>query len=318
MPGERPRLGAVRRYRTPEHDGIGSAWRAFARDSGEKLPRAGSFAVAGPVGEGIVRFVNSKWTVDPAGLKKELGIDSFALLNDFGAVARAVAVLKPSELEPICGPAGPIPQDHTVSVMGPGTGLGVAILLRRGGHSEVIETEGSHIGFAPLNGDEQRMADELRQRYGRASVERLVSGPALIDLYRCNGGGDWDVGNAGGLWSAALEGRDPIAAEALDQLVKCFGSVAGDLSLAHGAGSVAISGGLARRMADRLRSPLFVGRFVAKGRYRARMEMVRVRLVTHPEPGLLGAALAFAEKYPLPGPAEDGRQSDREERSESQ
>jgi len=304
----------VRRYRTRDHDGLGSAWRAFGRDTGEKLPRCASFAVAGPVGEGVVRFVNSDWAIDPAGLGHELDIDRFALLNDFGAVARAVAVLEPGELEPICGPAGPIPEDDTVSVMGPGTGLGVAILLRRGGRSEVIETEGSHIGFAPLNEDEQHLASELRDRYGRASVERIVSGPALIDLYRSNGGGEWDVGDAGGLWSAALDGRDPIAAEALGQLVKCFGSIAGDLSLAHGAGSVAISGGLSRRMAEMLRSPLFAGRFVAKGRYRARMEGVRVRLVTHPEPGLLGAALAFEEKYSLLRLAEDSGQSDGGER----
>jgi len=312
----RPLLGEVRRYRTREHDGLGSAWRAFRRDIGEDLPRCASFALAGPVGEGVVRFVNSDWTIDPAGLGRELGIDRFVLLNDFGAVARAVAVLEPGELEPICGPPGPIPAGDTVSVMGPGTGLGVAILLRRGGRSEVVETEGSHIGFAPLNEDEQRMADALRRLYGRASVERLVSGPALIDLYRNNGGGEWDVGDAGGLWSAALDGRDPIAAEALDQLVKCFGSVAGDLALAHGAGSVAISGGLSRRMAERLRSPLFAGRFVAKGRYRARMEAVRVRLVTHPEPGLLGAALAFEEKYTLLRLAEDSGQSDGGERGE--
>lgn len=292
-PGERPLLGPMHRYRTREHEGILSAWRAFARDSGETLPSVASFGVAGPVGGGPVRFVNNSWTVDPAGIAADLGAESVTLLNDFGAVAHAVSVLGPDELEPIGGPEGALDGEQLVTVMGPGTGLGVALLLRRAGRLEVIESEAAHIGFAPLNEDEQAIAAELARRFGRVSVERIVAGPGLIELYRAFGGGDWDVGDAGGLWSAALDGSDARAALALDQLVKCFGSSAGDIALAHGAGAVVITGGLANRMADRLRSSLFRGRFVAKGRYRERMEGMKVRLATYPEPGLLGAAVAY-------------------------
>jgi glucokinase len=54
-----------------------------------------------------------------------------------------------------------------------------------------------------------------------------------------------------------------------------------------------ISSGLSKRMAAQLRTRLFAGRFVAKGRYRRRMEAMPVRLVLHDQPGLLGAAVAF-------------------------
>ena len=291
--GERPRLGPMRRYRTRDHEGLASAWRAFARDAGEPLPRSASLAVAGPVDGDIVRFMNSPWTFDRRRLAEDLGLERFTLLNDYGAVAHAVSVLEPAELVDIGGPGGPLPEDGVATVMGPGTGLGVAMLVRRRGRIEVIETESAHIGFAPLNGDEQAIAADLADRYGRASVERIVSGPGLIDLYRHFGGGEWDVGDAGGLWNAAIQSEDNIAAQALDQFVKCFGSAAGDIALAHGADAVVITGGLANRIADRLRSPLFRGRFIAKGRYRERMEGVRVRLATIDEPGLLGAAVAF-------------------------
>ncbi len=176
--------------------------------------------------------------------------------------------------------------------------LTAAVLVRRRERIEVIETEAAHIGFAPLNEDEQAIADDLAGRYGRASVERIVSGPGLIDLYRHFGGCDWDVGDSGGLWSAAIQGDDPLAAQALDAFVKCFGSAAGDIALAHGANAMVITGGLANRIADRLRSPLFRGRFIAKGRYRERMERVKVRLATMEEPGLLGAAVAFQREWP--------------------
>jgi glucokinase len=214
-----------------------------------------------------------------------------------------VSVLEPHELQHLAGPEGALPAEGVTTILGPGTGLGVAILLRRDGGLEVIETEGSHIGFSPLTDEEQALAAEMRERYGRASAERLVSGPALADLYRFFGGAAWDVGEVGALWAAALEWADPIAEQALDQFVKSFGSLTGDLALAHGANAVVIASGLSVRMADKLRSPLFAGRFIAKGRYRARMEKVAVRLAMHEEPGLLGAAVAFSRKYP---PAQGG------------
>ena len=138
------------------------------------------------------------------------------------------------------------------------------------------------------------IADALVERYGRASVERVVSGPGLIDVY-LHLGGETELApaRAGELWSAAIDGSDPLAAHALDILVRCFGAAAGDISLAHGAMGVAITGGLANRIAHLLRSPAFEARFTAKGRYRDRMQRVPVVLATYAEPGLLGAAIAF-------------------------
>lgn len=293
VPGKRPVMHEMKRYRTREHQGLASAWRAFQRDVGGDLPEAASMGVAAPMSGDVLRFANSGWTIDRRTTAAELGLAKLHLLNDFGAVAHAVSVLGDDELKHLAGPPGSLPAQGPVSVIGPGTGLGVAILWRRGGEVDVIETESGHIGFSPVTRDEQALAEEIARRYGRASVERVVSGPGLIDLYRHFGGGDWDIGDAGGLWSAAVEGRDPAAVQALDQLVKCFGSAAGDMALAHGAIAVIVSGGLAARMEERLAGPLFAGRFLAKGRYRAHMQRVAVKRATYAEPGLLGAAVAF-------------------------
>lgn len=295
--GQRPVLGPMARYRTREHDGLASAWRSFARDQGGILPGAASLGLAGPVDGGPIRFMNSPWVVDPRTIAAELGLDRLTLLNDYGAVAHAVSVLGPDELQAVSGPEARLPEEGVTTVLGPGTGLGVAMLVRRADRVDVVETEASHIGFAPLNADEQALAEALAERFGRASVERTVSGPGLIDLYRHFGGSDWDVGDSGGLWSAALQGDDPIAAQALDAFVKAFGSAAGDIALAHGANAMVITGGLANRIAAKLRSPLFKGRFIAKGRYRERMERVIVKLATIEEPGLLGAAVAFQREW---------------------
>jgi glucokinase len=295
-PGARPRLGAVRRYRTCDHEGLASAWRAFAKDAGE-LPRAAAIGVAAPNDGDLLRFVNSPWTVDRRRIAGDLGLDRLTLLNDFGAVAHAVGVIDEAELAYVAGPEGPLPPDGVTTVLGPGTGLGVAMLLRHGRETRVIETEGAHIGFAPLNEEEQGLAAELARRFGRASVERIVSGPGLHDLYRFFGGRFFEVGDAAALWTAAIEGKDAAAEQALELFVKTFGAAAGDLALAHGSNAVVISSGLSQRLAARLRSPLFVGRFIAKGRYRQRMERIPIRLAMHPEPGLLGAAIAFEREH---------------------
>jgi glucokinase len=292
-PGMLPRLGAMKRYRTRDHPGLASAWAAFERDCGEPLPRDAALAIAAPIEGEILTFMNCDWRIEHATLAADLGLDRLVLLNDFGAVANAVSVIGPDALEPIMGPDAQFPEEGVTTVLGAGTGLGVALFRRSGGDVSIIETEASHIGFAPLDEEEEGLRDALAARYGRASVERVVCGPGLIDIYNFLGGGDWDETRPGDLWSAAIDGGDAVAAHGLDILVRCFGAAAGDISLAHGAMGVAITGGLANRIKHLLRGPEFAERFLAKGRYRPRMTRIPVKLVTTAEPGLLGAAVAF-------------------------
>ncbi|HYI63890.1 MAG TPA: glucokinase [Allosphingosinicella sp.] len=297
VPGARPLVGEMRKYRTREHDGLASAWAKFERDSGGALPRAAAIAVAAPIEGDILTFMNSDWRIDRSALAADLGLDALTLINDYGAVAHAVSVMAADDFMALAGP-GDLPADGVTSVIGPGTGLGVAILDRRGeSEARVIETEAAHIGFCPLDPEEEELSDALTARYGRASVERVVSGPGLVDIYRFLGGGDWDPNRAGALWDGAVDGGDPLAEKALSMLVRCFGAAAGDIALAHGAMGVAITGGLANRVATLLSAPMFEARFTAKGRYRARMLRTPVRLLRYQEPGLLGAAIAFQREH---------------------
>ena len=290
--GERPRIGELRKYRTRDYPGLAEAWARFEKDSDGPLPRAAALAVAAPIEGEVLTFMNSAWRIGRHGLKEELGIDKLSLLNDFGAVAYTVSVTPADEFVALCGP-GDLPGQGITSVMGPGTGLGVSLLDRRNGVS-VIETEAAHIGFSPLDPEEEELADFLTARYGRASVERIVSGPGLIDIYTFLGGGAApEASQAGLLWDAAISGEDKLAERALSILVRCFGTAAGDIALAHGAMGVAITGGLANRIQALLQGPAFEARFTAKGRYRDRMHRTPVRLLTYAEPGLLGAAIAF-------------------------
>jgi len=295
--GSRPRIGEMRKYRTRDYAGLAGAWARFGKDSGGALPRAASLAVAAPIEGDVLTFMNSDWRLDRHGLKEELGVDKLHLLNDFGAVAHTISVTHGDEFVPVTGP-GDLPERGITSVIGPGTGLGVSILDRRHGGVTIIETEAAHIGFCPLDPEEEELADFLTARYGRTSVERVVSGPGLIDIYHFLGGSEAPGPNeAGILWDAAISGANTLAERALSILVRALGAAAGDIALAHGAMGVAITGGLANRIVPLLKSPAFEARFTAKGRYRDRMHRTPVRLLTEQEPGLLGAAIAFQREF---------------------
>jgi glucokinase len=294
--GQRPTIGPMRRYRSRELPGLAEAWAKFAAEQGGELPRDAALGVAAPIESDTLRFMNNDWRIPRHSIAEDLGLERLTLLNDFGAVAHAVSILGVDELTPLCGPTL-LPEQSVVTVMGPGTGLGVAILDQRGGGVRVLETEASHIGFAPLDPEEENLADALVARYGRASVERIVSGPGLIDIHRFLGGGDWDPMKAAELWTVAIEGENAIAERALDIFIRCLAAAAGDIALAQGAMGVAITGSLANRIDHLLRAPAFEARFTAKGRYRERMQRTAVVLATVEEPGLLGAAVAFQREH---------------------
>ena len=279
--------------KTADFAGFAEAWRAFERAAGRVLPRAAGIAVAGPVDGGRAWMTNQNWMLERDVLLTELGLDRLTLVNDFAAVAHAVT--RCDELIHLCGPERALPKTGVVSVVGPGTGLGVAILLRGERGDRVIATEGGHVEFAPLDGDEQRLRDHLAERFGRVSVERVLSGAGLGAIYEAYTGRE--APEAAELWRLALGGTAPVAQTSLDRFCRVLGSVAGDLALAHGAEAVVIAGGLGLRLAGHLPASDFAERFVAKGRFQPRMANLPVKLIAHPQPGLLGAAAAFLSEH---------------------
>jgi glucokinase len=193
-----------------------------------------------------------------------------------------------------------LPDSGVISIVGPGTGLGVAHVLRRDGRAFVTETEGGHLDFAPLDSIEDALLARLRARYRRVSVERIVAGPglaAIIEALAAIEGRPVPAGDDKTLWAAALDGTDSLAAAALDRFCLSLGAVAGDIALAQGASAVVIAGGLGLRLADHLPRSGFAQRFTAKGRFEVMMAEIPVKLITHPQPGLFGAAAAFAEEH---------------------
>jgi glucokinase len=293
-------LGEPVTLKTAEHGSFQLAWQEFGRRAGIELPNELAIAFAGPVGGEVLKLTNNPWVIRPYLMKERLGVDRFVIVNDFGAVAHAVATLGDESFRHLCGPDRPLPAEGVISIVGPGTGLGVAALLRTENRYEVIETEGGHVDFAPLDSLEDKILKQLRRHFRRVSVERVAAGQGLWNLYEALGRiekRDLTFHEEMDLWPAALEGTDSLASAALDRLCLSLGAVAGDMALAQGAISVVIAGGVGLRLADYLPRSGFRDRFIAKGRFERRMDEMPVKLITHSQPGLFGAAAAFAKEH---------------------
>jgi glucokinase len=294
-------LGEPVTLKTADHASFQTAWHEFGRVAGVDLPDALGMAFAGPVGGEVLKLTNNPWVIRPALMEERLGVTQYKIVNDFGAVAHAVAQFDAAHFDHLCGADGPMPEIGVTSVIGPGTGLGVAQLLKAVDGYHVIETEGGHIDFAPLDALEDQVLAYLRRSFRRVSVERIVAGSGLVNLYNAIAsieGRAVPHPDDKSIWAAALEGSDPLAIAALDRFFLSLGAVAGDLALAHGSNAVVIAGGLGFRLKDRFATSGFTDRYIAKGRFERRMEGIPVKLLNHPQPGLYGAAAAFAQEYP--------------------
>ena len=301
--GPRIEVLAAKSLPTADYASLQHAAQAYLADLGTR-PRHAAIAVASPVNSDEIRLTNRSWSFSQTELREVLGLEALKVLNDFGAVAAAVPFLSPSDRSTLHGnPESPVV--GPVSVLGPGTGLGVAMLVGAGQDWQVVETEGGHISFAPLGEEEHCIERWISARFGRSSNERLLCGVGLSHMHAALSGEEAGrpLGKAHPLRdpaeivAAALDGHDLLARRTLARFCAVLGSVAGDAALIHGARTVMIAGGIVPRFIPFLRSSAFRERFLAKGRFAAYLESVAIHVITHPHPGLLGAAYTLHHRH---------------------
>jgi len=266
------------------------------------LPESGPshtcLAVAAPPHLKTISFTNSPWRFDHALLGQYLGDSQLEIINDFAAVARALPALTASDVEQIG--AGESQRNKPMVSIGPGTGTGVAtVVFDKLGKPVILEGEGGHVDFAPITDMEFEVLKHLRARFGRVSIERLLCGAGIVNIYQALAAirGQQAEFEAPGDIGAAAQKDNPLASEAMAMFFAVLGSSAGNLALTSGAlGGVFIAGGIAPRYIDLLRRSDFRARFLAKGRFADYTTNIVTYVITHEDPGLLGAALWLGDK----------------------
>jgi glucokinase len=299
----RPQPVAFHAYPTQEFASLAAILDAFAHDVGQTRPiEAAAIGVAGPVVGQRARLTNIDWDVAADEIGQHLDTRQVALINDLEAIAHSVRVLRDDELVVLQGGAPAL--DGNAVVIAAGTGLGEAYLHRIAGRFVPVPSEGGHADFAARTDREIDFVRMLRERYGRAEVEQVLSGPGLVNLHHFTHDGrecdavrhldthQWPAA----ISEAALEGQCPACEDALRMFVEAYGAEAGNLALRGVAtGGVFVGGGIAPKILPALQAGRFMATFRAKPPMTDLLSAMPVRVIMNPDAGLLGAAVVAAE-----------------------
>ncbi|MGA7219027.1 MAG: glucokinase [Candidatus Sulfotelmatobacter sp.] len=299
------RLVSERVFPSRDFSGLGEIVSQFLRDQGS-LPDVACFGIAGPVHNGRVETSNLPWVIEQSRLAKQIELPITLLINDLEASAWGIGALGPQDLHALNQVA---PSLGNQAVIAPGTGLGEAGLYWNGRQHQVFACEGGHTDFAPQGEIQIELLRFLAARYGHVSYERILSGPGLVNVYeflQSTGAGSEPAGfakqilqgdAAAAISSAALDGSNQRAQQALDLWVSVYGAEAGNLALkAMATGGIFLAGGISPKILPCLNGPLFMRAFLEKGRLRPLLESVPVKVITNDKAGLLGAARCAAVK----------------------
>jgi len=255
-------------------------------------PQTAVMAAAGPVVNGRISMTNATWVVDAAQISSGLALKSARVVNDFEALGWALPGFRPQDLV-IIGPAVPA-ASATMAVMGPGTGFGLAALASDGKAEVVLVTEGGHATLPSESPREDAIMQELRTRHPHVSIERVLSGPGLIELYEAIAAVDQQKvlpRSSADIVAHALAGDCATSRATLEAFCAFLGSVAGNAALTLGAlGGIFIAGGIVPRFIDFVATSAFRQRFESKGRLTPYLAAVPTAVIVHPEPAFVGLA----------------------------
>lgn len=300
---QRPSPVVVRAYPTNEFASFTELLDAFARDVRPAPPiEAAAVGVAGPVVNGRARLTNITWDISAEEIGRWSGVRAVGLLNDLEAMANSVEVLTADELVTLQSGV-PRPEGNAV-VIAAGTGLGEAYLHRIHGRLRPLPSEGGHADFAPRTEREIDLLRALRELYGRVDVERVVSGPGLMNIHRfthadrpCPPLQEAPPGTEPAAVSqAAMAGTCPACVDAMDLFISAYGSEAGNLAMRGVAtAGTYVGGGISPKILPLIQRGEFMEAFRRKPPMEDLLARIPVRVILNPEAGLLGAAVYASE-----------------------
>ncbi len=292
-------------FPSPQFSGLPEIVRKYLAKHNQTV-EAAAFGLPGAVVDGRVQTTNLPWIVDSRHLAEELHLERVDLINDLFANAHGIVLLQESDFVVLNqGTASPTGNRALVSA---GTGLGEAGLLAEAdGGFRPFPSEGGHSDFAPTNELQIELLRYLFGRFEHVSYERVLSGPGLhniFDFLRDTKRAEepsWlaeEIKNgdpSAAIAKSAIAGSAEIAAQALDIFISIYGAEAGNLTLKVVATSGAfIGGGIAPKIAAKLKEPTFMKAFTAKGRFQSLLSNVPVRVITNDKTALFGAGRVAA------------------------
>ncbi|MGZ8982672.1 MAG: glucokinase [Methylotenera sp.] len=285
----------IRVLECADYPDVGAAIRAYLTKIGGVRPVSAVIAIANPVTGDHVAMTNHHWSFSVRALKTELGMESLVVVNDFAALALALPSLSSKDLVQVGG--GVAVPDQPIGVIGPGTGLGVASLVKTGTLWQPLAGEGGHVTLAAANDFESDIIAALRHRFDHVSAERVLSGPGLSVLHETIGALRKQVVEPitpEEIARRALTGSDDLCHEAVTVFCAMLGTMAGNLALTLGArGGIYLGGGILPKLGTFFVQSPFRARFEEKGRFASYLASIPCYVIHAEQPALIGASRYF-------------------------
>ncbi|MDM5181970.1 glucokinase [Massilia sp. DJPM01] len=288
---------SVRVLKCDDFEGIVALLRFYLADHAGMLLNHAALAVANPVNGDQVRMTNRAWEFSTDAVRRELGLHTLLIVNDFTALAMALPGLRPDDLMKV-GP-GKAAGNAVIGVLGPGTGLGVSGVIPTVDGFVTLGSEGGHVNFAPADEREFAILQFAWKEWAHVSNERLISGPGMEIIYRALAQRNGITAAARAspeIIAAAIDDRDPLCLEVIDCFCGMLGGAAANLAVTLGAfGGIFIGGGIVPRMGELFASSPFRSRFEAKGRFSSYLADIPTYVITTPNPAFHGVATILSE-----------------------
>ena len=289
-------LHAQRQFLCAEANAVQTLLHRYLESLEAPRPTQACLASAGPGDSYKRHLTNLDWWLDASEIAALCQLEQVLLVNDFEALARG-AVQPDCDMRVLSvGCARP---ELPVCVIGPGTGLGVAIVAHRDAGPLCIATEAAHMAFHPVDSVERALVKTLNSSQSHVHNELLLSGPGLERIHALLHPQD-AIASAASISDGALAG-DTNCLTSVHRFLAMLGSAAGDIALAQGArGGVMLGGGILPRWSALLADSPFMERFCSKGAMTDYMKEIPVSLITAQSVAERGAALLFTETQGQP------------------
>lgn len=301
-------LEAISTLHGKDYSTIGDALNAYlslpeATAAGAEQVRHAAFAIANPVDGDLVRLTNADWTFSIEGLRREFGLETLLVVNDFTALALALPSLTLEQKRQVGGREAR--QECPIALLGPGTGLGVSGLIPSENGWIPLRAEGGHVSFAPADEREVEILRFAWAEYPHVSSERLLSGEGLTLIYRAlahRAGVPSEKLSASEISRRALSFECSLCSDTIEVFFEMLGTVAGNLALTLGAkGGVYIGGGIIPRLQDRFAASNFRQRFEQKGRFAVYLSNIPTYVITAKYPAFNGVSVLLAQELARSG-----------------
>ncbi len=291
------RISDIRVLACADFPNLQDAMRVYLRSTSTEVRHA-AIGIANPVYTDRVRMTNHHWEFSIDALRREMGLETFLVMNDFAALALSLPYLPEQELRRIGG--GQAEPRAARGVVGAGTGLGVgALVASSDGSWQAVAGEGGHVSFSPMDEEEVDLWRFAHTRYGHVSAERLLQGRGLelIHEWVCSGSlhGTTPM-PAAHISELGLSGADARCRRSLELYCRILGTVAANVALTFDArGGLYIGGGIVPRLGDFIARSSFRARFEDKGRLSVLLARIPVLVIHSPWPALIGAGVGLRQ-----------------------